>query len=284
MAEEEARERGEGDDYATMRLDMKQDPHLTSVLGDGSSSSSDDERPVTARSEHFELAEDAEELSALPSLATLQGGSFTGGDDGERLPAGEEREDGFAKGASRGHPAKSSGNKTPTMDYDEDEAYLANPAMAPCVIWHTPMRVKIAANLPHELRAEVNDDDAFVQEQRVVPDIWDHKFLPVTRRSVAAPLPKDSVKYRAHSYGAWYLPVESWGRAGEGDKKKGKKKGAKTAEEEEEQVPELLDRALKEIVKLPSSKMFYKHIKGLSAPNNRVPHYLKKLEEEGVDK
>jgi hypothetical protein len=41
------------------------------------------------------------------------------------------------------------------MDYDEDEVYLANPAMAPCIIWHTPMRVKIAANLPHDMRAEV---------------------------------------------------------------------------------------------------------------------------------
>ena len=48
----------------------------------------------------------------------------------------------------------------------------------------------------------------FVQDQRVVPDIWDHKFLPVSRRSVAAPLPKDSAKYRAASYGAWYLPVQ----------------------------------------------------------------------------
>jgi hypothetical protein len=36
-------------------------------------------------------------------------------------------------------------------------------AMAPCVIWHTPLRVKIAANLPHELRAEIKDDEAFVQ-------------------------------------------------------------------------------------------------------------------------
>jgi len=264
MEKEEARERDEGGDYSTMRLDMKQDPQLNSVLGDGSSSSSDDERPATTRTERSELVDDATEPGALPSLATLQGGSVPGNDGGERMPTGEERQDGFSKGASRIRAIKPSGNKTPTMDYDEDEAYLANPAMAPCVIWHTPMRVKIAANLPHELRAEVNDDDAFVQEQRVVPDIWDHKFLPVTRRSVAAPLPKDSVKYRGHSYGAWYMPVESWGRAGDGDKKKGKKKGAKTAEEEEEQVPELLDRALKEIVKLPSSKMFYKHIKSLN--------------------
>ena len=41
------------------------------------------------------------------------------------------------------------------------------------------MRVKIAANLPAELRNEVDSDEAFVKDDRVVPDIWDHKFLPV---------------------------------------------------------------------------------------------------------
>ena len=42
-------------------------------------------------------------------------------------------------------------------------ACISNAAMAPCVIWHTPLRVKIAANLPHELRAEIKGDEAFVQ-------------------------------------------------------------------------------------------------------------------------
>ena len=41
--------------------------------------------------------------------------------------------------------------------------------MAPCVIWHTPMRVKIAANLPHDLRNVVDADDAFVKDERVLP-------------------------------------------------------------------------------------------------------------------
>ena len=40
------------------------------------------------------------------------------------------------------------------------------------------------------------------------------------------------------------------------------------------------DKALREIAKLPSSKMFYQYIKSLKAPLNRVPHYLKKLEGE----
>ncbi len=35
---------------------------------------------------------------------------------------------------------------------EEKENFLSNPAMAPCVIWHTPLRVKLAANLPMELR------------------------------------------------------------------------------------------------------------------------------------
>ena len=293
MAQEAAREHGEGDTYAAMRQDMKQDPHMVSVLGEASSSSSDDEGagakgPEQHGAEDRDHEGNEENMNLLPSVATLQQKQgLSDGYGGERQAAGifdSEKADGFVKSAPRminPHDA-AAGGQTSTMNYDEDEAYLSNPAMAPCVIWHTPMRVKIAANLPHELRAEVNDDDAFVQQPRLVPDIWDHKFLPVTRRSVAAPLPKDSVKYRGHSYGAWYLPVSSWGRGVEGDKKKGKKKGGASAEEEEEEVPELLDRALREMVKLPSSKMFYQYIKSQKAPNNRVPHYLKKLEEEGL--
>jgi len=84
------------------------------------------------------------------------------------------------------------------------------------------------------------------------------------------------------------LPVESWSQGREGEKKKGavglgKKKGGKRQqEEEEEEEAELLDKALREMVKLPSSKMFYKYIKELSGPESvrRVPHYLKKLDDE----
>ena len=43
-------------------------------------------------------------------------------------------------------------------------------------------------------------------------------------------------------------------------------------------MPELMEKAFREIVKLPSSKMFYAYIK--SQKGARVPHYLKKLEEE----
>jgi hypothetical protein len=97
----------------------------------------------------------------------------------------------------------------------------------------------------------------------------------------------DSAKYRANTYGAWYLPVDAWSHGKEGEKKKGlglggKKKASKALEEEEEEVPELLDKALREIVKLPSSKMFYQYIKSQKAPLNRVPHYLKKLEDESL--
>lgn len=282
MAQEEAREAGDGDAYAAMRRDMKQDAHMNSVLGDASSSSSDNEGTEAVSPDQTDQGDVIDgDATLLPSRTSLQPQSLDERQGGEQEQAADKG-DGFSKGASRirAHPV--SGEKSPTVDYDEDEAYLANPAMAPCVIWHTPMRVKIAANLPLELRAEVNDDDAFVQEPRVVPDIWDHKFLPVTRRSVAAPLPKDSVKYRGHTYGAWYLPVASWGRGAEGDKKRGKKKGKALEDEEDEEVPELLDRALREIVKLPSSKMFYQYIKAQKAPNNRVPHYLQKLEEEAV--
>jgi hypothetical protein len=41
---------------------------------------------------------------------------------------------------------------------EEDDDGLANPNTAPCIIWHTPMRVKIAANLPQELRDELEKD------------------------------------------------------------------------------------------------------------------------------
>ena len=35
----------------------------------------------------------------------------------------------------------------------------------------------------------------------MVPDLWDQGFLPVSRRSVAARLPRDSPRYRAARYG-----------------------------------------------------------------------------------
>jgi hypothetical protein len=66
--------------------------------------------------------------------------------------------------------------------------------------------------------------------------------------------------------------MQAWSvtRNGEGGRQLGvgnKKKGSKVVEEEEEEVPQLLDKALREIVKLPSSRMFYNHIKVWCAPN-----------------
>jgi len=138
------------------------------------------------------------------------------------------------------------------------------------------MRVKIAANLPAELRNEVDSDEAFVKDDRVVPDIWDHKFLPVNRRSVAAPIPKESPRFRSQNYGAWYLPVQQW-KAVEHKTLRGQ---AITANKAEDDVPSLMDKMEKEIVKLSSSKMFYHWLKkeGL-----RVPRYLKRMETGDVN-
>lgn len=52
-----------------------------------------------------------------------------------------------------------------------------------------------------------------MRDDRVVPDIWDQKFLPVSRRSVAAPIPENTPRSRALKYGAWYLPVGGWGKS-----------------------------------------------------------------------
>ena len=61
--------------------------------------------------------------------------------------------------------------------------------------------------------------------------------------------------------------MQAWSvtRNGEGGRQLGvgsKKKGSKAVvDEEEEEVPQLLDKALREILKLPSSRMFFNHIK-----------------------
>ena len=277
---------GEGKDPAN----PAQHPHTQSSLSRSSSSSSslanDDGDPAGQRDE-FDF--DDEQVDGTSFHTRARAGGVAGKSDPQSLPRsevtkGEQRANG-ADGTQAEAGAGGAGSKNAgSMDYEEDGAYLANPAMAPCVIWHTPMRVKIAANLPNELRAEINDDDTFVKDQRVVPDIWDHQFLPVTRRSVAAPLPVNSAKHRANVYGAWYLPVDSWGAGRAGDDKRrrglglGSKKYNARTDEDEEEMPELMEKAFREIVKLPSSKMFYAYIK--SQKGARVPHYLKKLEEE----
>ena len=189
-------------------------------------------------------------LAGASAAAKAAGGGGAGGGAEAVATTAEGRGAGLAGGGGGG---------TKMLDYNEDEAYLANPAMAPCVIWHTPMRVKMAANLPPELRGEAAGDDAFVRDQRVVPDIWDHKFLPVMRRTICAPLPKDSAKYRGHNYGAWYLPTSQWGAKREADDKAPLKpkakharagKGSKRPEDDDEEVQELLDKALREVLLL----------------------------------
>ena len=79
------------------------------------------------------------------------------------------------------------------------------------------------------------------------------------RRTICAPLPKDSAKYRGHNYGAWYLPTSQWGAKREADDKAPLKpkakharagKGSKRPEDDDEEVQELLDKALREVLLL----------------------------------
>eukprot|EP00290_Baffinella_frigidus_P037844 CAMPEP_0180330074 /NCGR_PEP_ID=MMETSP0988-20121125/41128_1 /TAXON_ID=697907 /ORGANISM="non described non described, Strain CCMP2293" /LENGTH=211 /DNA_ID=CAMNT_0022317275 /DNA_START=27 /DNA_END=659 /DNA_ORIENTATION=+ len=185
---------------------------------------------------------------------------------------GDDEEDEVPRAQLRSRGQKS-------IEEPREDDFLSHPSMAPCVIWHTPMRVKIAANLPHDLRNVVDADDAFVKDERVLPDIWDDKFLPVTRSSVKAPMPIDCPRYRQANYGAWYLPVKDWkdaksdGAKGGGGKGAGKRRGG----EEDEDVASLLEKMDKEIVKLSSSRMFYQYIK---SQGWRVPHYLRRMDHD----
>jgi len=200
MVAEEARERGEDGAYLPIREDIRNDANLQGVLGDDDSSSSDDDKPEAPMHEELETGEDDDHVAVHNYSRSMSSGQRGDVDEsgsrvgtmGEKAASFREKIPPLRTDSVDSHTSAQSARSVAGggMNYDEDDSYLANPAMAPCVIWHTPMRVKIAANLPYELRAEVNGDDAFVQDQRVVPDIWDHKFLPVTRRSVAAPLPK----------------------------------------------------------------------------------------------
>jgi len=152
----------------------------------------------------------------------------------------------------------------PPPDDDAEDTYVENGA--PCIIWHSSNRVRLATNLPAELKGKAVSQLA----TGPIPDLWNDDFLPVQKKSSV--LPMNTLRARSQKYGAWYLPVTQWRMPGEnGERFVGRDQKDKTDADLESLVQEMES----EIVKLYSSRMFRAFVK---KQNYRMPHYLQRMD------
>jgi len=159
---------------------------------------------------------------------------------------------------------------------DVEDGYLENGA--PCIVWHSSNRVRLATNLPAELKGKAISQVA----TGPIPDLWDDNFLPVQKKSTVRPLATlraraqkvtrlCSIFHAAVQYGAWYLPPKKWCMpSADGDRFNSGETNQADAD-----INSMKQEMEQEIVKLYSARMFRAFIK---RRGEQLPKYLQRID------